>query len=87
MISIILGLLIAAAGLLMVVKSESLYDNFGSIEFFERYFHLQGGGRFGYKLIGIMIIFIGILMFTHLLSGFLLWILGPMIRVMGGPPE
>lgn len=85
MISIILGLLVAMIGLLFMIKSESLYNNFGTLEFFERYFHLQGGGRFGYKLIGMIIIFIGVLLFTHLLSGFLLWILGPLIRVMGRP--
>lgn len=63
---ILLGLVVIASGILVTLKSEWIYQNFGTIPFFEAKFHSAGGGRFGYKLIGILATFIGILIFTNL---------------------
>jgi hypothetical protein len=60
----ILGILIAAIGFLITWKSEWLLNNFGRLESAERY--LNGGTRLGYKIIGIILIIIGLLYATAL---------------------
>lgn len=55
-----------AAGFIVTWKSEWLFQNFGTIPFFEKYLHSSGGGRLGYKLFGILFIFVGILAITNL---------------------
>ena len=78
--NIIFGLLILAIGTAIVIKSESMLSTFGRIEFFERYLGADGGSRLGYKLIGLFIIFIGILITTNMIGGFLSWILSPLTK-------
>lgn len=68
---ILLGLLIIAAGTLLTWKAEWLFQNFGSIAFFDKYFHSAGGGRFGYKISGVIAVFIGILVLTNIHRGVL----------------
>lgn len=77
---ILLGLVGIAIGTLMVMKTESLVSSFGSIYFFDKYLGAEGGTRLGYKLIGLFIIFISVLIATNMIDGFLMWILGPLIR-------
>lgn len=77
----ILGLVLIVAGAGMTIKSEAMLDTFGRIGFFERYLGLEGGSRLGYKLLGMLTVFIGTLIFTGLITGFLRWTLGPLIRV------
>ncbi len=57
-----------------------MLNNFGRIGFFEDKLATSGGSRFGYKLIGMLAIFIGILIMTGLITGFLTWILSPLLR-------
>ncbi|MFA6171422.1 MAG: hypothetical protein WCW77_01335 [Patescibacteria group bacterium] len=78
---IILGLVIIAAGAITTIKSEAMLATFGRINFFERYLGTEGGSRLGYKLLGIVIFFIGTLVLTNLIGGFLGWLLGPLMRV------
>ena len=77
---IIIGLIVMAVGYVIAWKSEVIFNNVGTMEFFEKYMATMGGSRLGYKLIGILICFIGILVATNLFSIFMLWILGPLIR-------
>jgi hypothetical protein len=77
---ILLGLIITIIGFLMVIKTESLLKSFGRIAFFERYLGVEGGSRLGYKLIGLLTIFIGTLIMTGMISGFLSWVLSPLLR-------
>jgi hypothetical protein len=77
---IILGLLLAASGFAIVAKSEWMLNNFGRIGFFEDHLGTEGGSRLGYKLIGMMVIFIGVMIATDLISGFLGWILSPLMQ-------
>ncbi len=81
---ILLGLVMMAAGALFTIKSEAIYNNFGPIAWFEQHLGTEGGSRLGYKLIGIVVFFFGLLMATGLINGFLLWIFGPLIRATGG---
>lgn len=78
---IILGLIIIAIGTLIIIKTEGLLSIFGRIEFFEKHLGSDGGSRLGYKLIGLFIIFIGILVTTNMINGFMEWLLSPLIRV------
>ena len=82
---IIIGLVILASGVFIVIKSEAMLNAFGRIAFFERYLGTEGGSRLGYKLLGLIAIFIGFLIMTNMIDGFLGWLLGPLLRVMRGP--
>ena len=77
---ILIGFIILAVGALMVIKSEALLNAFGRIEFFDHYLGTEGGSRLGYKLIGLFAIFIGILIMTNMISGFMEWVLSPILR-------
>ncbi len=69
-----------AIGAAMVIYSEKLLNAFGRIEFFEKYLGTEGGSRLGYKLVGLLVFFIFLLVFTGLIKGFLLWVFGPFMR-------
>ena len=77
---IIIGLIVMGIGYVIAWKSETIYYNVGSIQFFDKYLGTMGGSRLGYKLLGILICFSGILVATNLFSIFMLWLLGPLIR-------
>ena len=62
----ILGIVLMLGGFLVTWKSEWLFLNFGTIAFFEKYLHSSGGGRLGYKLIGMLFMFAGIMAITNL---------------------
>lgn len=78
--NILVGLVILAVGTFMVIKSEAMLSAFGRIEFFERQLGTEGGSRLGYKLIGMLAIFIGMLVMTDMIGGFLEWVLSPILR-------
>lgn len=77
---IIGGLLLIALGTLIVVKSEFLFINFGRIAWFEKHLGVEGGSRLGYKLIGIVIIFFGLLVTSGTFDGFITAVLSPLTR-------
>ena len=62
----IFGIIITAIGFILVWKSEWLLNNFGRISFAEKYLAHSGGTRLMYKLIGIIVIIIGIMYATNL---------------------
>ena len=74
------GLLIFAMGTFMVIKTEWMLNSFGRIAWFEEKLGYEGGSRLGYKIVGMIGIFLGILMMFGLFNGFAEWILGPLIR-------
>jgi len=76
--NIIFGGLIGYIGFLMVSKTEWLMENFGRIGFFEQHLSSEGGSRLGYKLAGVLAIFIGVLMITGLVDNLLGWLLSPL---------
>lgn len=76
----ILGLVIMAIGIFLMVKTEWMLSNFGRIAFFENKFGTEGGSRLGYKLVGMTFFFIGLLVATNLIGGFLQWIFSPLTR-------
>lgn len=76
----IVGLILSIGGALITIKSEKVFEFFGRIEWFEDKLGSSGGSRLGYKLIGILFFFIGILTMTGLIGGFLQFILSPLLR-------
>ncbi len=78
--NILTGLIIIVVGSIIVIKSEALLNSFGRIAFFEQHLGTSGGSRLGYKLIGMLVIFIGILIAVDLMGGFLEWITSPLTK-------
>lgn len=70
----ILGLLLAGFGFLMVWKTDKFYEFFGPLPVAEKYIHSEGGSRMLYKLIGVVLIIVGFMIFTNLEQSFVLWI-------------
>ena len=77
---IITGLLLISGGSLMVIKTEWLVQNFGRLAWFEEKLGSEGGSRLGYKLIGLVIVFIGIIVLTGNQNSFMAWLLGPLLK-------
>jgi hypothetical protein len=75
---IIYGIIIIAIGITMVYKSESLLSFFGRVSTFEHYLGAEGGSRLGYKLLGLFVAFIGVLIMTDLIDGFMRTLLSPL---------
>ena len=81
---IIIGLVIAAFGAVLVIKTFWFYEFFGSMDWAEKY--LGGGGsRLAYKLIGILISFIGFMVATNLWNAFLNATLGSIFHLPNQP--
>lgn len=80
---IILGIIMMIVGTLITIKSEAILNFFGRITFFEKYLGTEGGSRLGYKLIGILTFFIGLLIMTGMIEGFMRWVLSPLIYLGG----
>ena len=76
----IIGAIIIAIGALIIIKSEAMLSTFGHIGFFEKHLGVEGGSRLGYKIIGALTIFIGMLIMTNMISGFMMWILSPLLK-------
>ncbi len=76
----ILGVLIIALGIYMVLKTNVVLKNFGRNSFFERNLGTEGGSRLGYKLLGLLLIFIGLVIMLGMSDDFLRFLLSPLIK-------
>ncbi len=65
-----LGIIVMCVGFWMVLKTETVLSWFGEVPFAEEKFG-QGGSRFFYKLLGVLITFIGIFIATNVISDIL----------------
>ncbi len=70
---IIIGLLIVLVGAIIVIKTSKFQDIFGSIAWADRNL---GSSNFAYKLIGLLICFIGFMVATNLWNAFLMATIG-----------
>lgn len=70
LIRIPLGIVIMVVGFLIVKKTDVVLSWFGQVPFAEAKFG-PGGSRFFYKLLGVVISFIGIFVATNVISGIL----------------
>lgn len=78
--NIALGLVMLGIGALLAVKTEWFLNNFGNINWFEDKFGSSGGSRLGYKLIGFVFLFLGIIFITGSGNNFMSWLLGPLLK-------
>ena len=72
----VLGIIAALLGVGMVLKTQWLIENFGTNNWAEEHLGYNGGSRLLYKLIGLVLIFIGFLLITNLFGGFLIGTVG-----------
>lgn len=77
---IILGLAITAVGVCLVAKTEWFLNNFGRMTWFEDKLGSDGGSRLGYKLVGLVLIFLGIVILTGSGTDFVTWLISPLMR-------
>jgi len=77
---IILGAIMTAAGAFLVIRTEWIINNFGRIAWFEAKLGSDGGSRLGYKLIGIVVLIIGIIVMTGSGDNFMEWLLSPLLK-------
>lgn len=73
---IIIGLIVAGVGAVITIKSEWIYQNFGSIPSADKYLGTEGGSRLAYKLIGILTTIVGFLIMTNLIEAVLIGTIG-----------
>ncbi|MCX6781960.1 MAG: hypothetical protein NTW66_02485 [Candidatus Magasanikbacteria bacterium] len=79
MFHIIIGLLLVAAGTVLIFKTEWFVQNFGTIAWAENNLGTSGGSRLFYKLIGLVLIFVGMLAATNLMTSFLMGTVGKLL--------
>ena len=77
---IIWGAVIIAAGAYLVIKTEWFINNFGRIAWFEEKLGSDGGSRLGYKLVGMTILILGIIIITGSGDDFMRWVLSPLLK-------
>jgi len=77
---IMIGLLMVAGGGFLVIKTEWFLNNFGRIGWFEEKLGSEGGSRLGYKLVGIILLFLGIIVMTGSGPDFARWIFSPLLK-------
>lgn len=71
-----IGALLAVVGTLMILKTEWFLENFGTISWAEEKLGTSGGSRLMYKFIGLALIFLGFLLLTNMMQGFLMATVG-----------
>lgn len=79
---IIVGIIMTVAGAWIVLKTEWFLQTFGSIAWFDEMLGSEGGSRLGYKLIGILAIFIGIILMTGSGDLFFGWVFSPLTKYL-----
>jgi hypothetical protein len=79
---ILIGLAVTGGGAYLVIRTRGVYDFFGPIDWAEA--KLGGGGSYLlYKIIGIVLCFIGIIVTTNLWDWFLQATLGSLLPRTG----
>ncbi len=76
---VLLGLAVMAVGFWMVWRTEAVFSWFGEVPWAERKMG-AGSSRFFYKLLGILVAFIGIFIATNIISDILSGFAGIFIR-------
>jgi len=74
-----IGICLVLIGVAFVLKSEWFLQNFGTNAWAEDKLGTSGGTRLMYKLLGIILIFLGFLTITNMLQGFLLGTVGKLL--------
>jgi len=73
----IFGVFLFIAGIILIIFTEWFLNNFGRINWAEQ--KLGGGTRSFLKILGLILIFVGLLMIFDLFGGIVLWIFSPLM--------
>ena len=76
-----IGLLVIAAGALLVIKTQWIYDFTGPIDWAEQHLGTEGGTRLFIKLIGVLMILGSFLAVTGILGNWVVSIFGGFVKV------
>ena len=77
---ILVGFIMMVIGALITIYSEQMLKIVGRIDWAERKLLTWGGSRFFYQMLGILVIFIGLLLVFNFYDRTLRWVLSPLIR-------
>jgi hypothetical protein len=75
---IIVSIIGIVVGSIMVIKSEWFLSFFGRIDWAEIHLGGEGGTRVFFKLLGILIILVSLMVMTGMIEGVLFAIFGPL---------
>ncbi len=73
------GILIIVGGIALVIKSDWFLSNFGRINWAEQHLGLEGGTRLFYKLLGVAVCLVGMMVALNLFRGFFLGTVGRLL--------
>lgn len=76
---IIIGLIVAVVGFFMVYRPRFFFDFLGEQAWVAKIFSVNDQ-ELAYKIIGIIVIFIGVLIMTNIIYDLLGWALSPIIN-------
>lgn len=77
----VVATLILAAGIYFVMRTESMLNMFGRVDWAEQNMQLMGGTRMFYKLLGLIAIIVGLLILTGLGEGLASSVLLPLFGI------
>lgn len=77
----VIGVLVIILGVLIVLKTEWIVENFGTSDWAEANLGTSGGSRLLYKLIGIAMIFLSMMAMTGMLGEIILGTFGSLFGV------
>ncbi len=77
---IIGGLIALLIGIALTIKTEWFLENFGRVAWFDQNLGTEGGSRLGYKLMGIILIFLGLVIMTGSGGIFFGWVFSPLTK-------
>ena len=78
----IIGILVIAAGVFLVIKTEWMVENFGTSAWAEEHFGMNGGTRLMYKVIGLIMVFGTLMVWTGAFGRIFLGIFGRLFGVV-----
>ena len=74
-----IGIVCVLAGVALILKTEWFIENFGASAWAEEKFGYSGGTRLMYKVVGMVLIFVGFLAITNMYQGFLMGTVGKLL--------
>ena len=74
----VIGLLVIAVGFMLVWKADWIVNNFGRVNWAEKYLGYDGGSRLFWKLMGIVVIFLSMLYMFGFIGGLIDLIFSPL---------
>ncbi len=80
MFDFFIGVLIIIIGFMVTWKSEWIFRNFGRVDWAEKHLSMEGGTRLFYRLIGLLIIIIGLLVISGIWSDILSGVAGFLVK-------